>query len=82
MASWDSSAQTIVHEPAIPYPDAPGWELIDCGCCNGIQWGDPGPSECRDCCGGGSLARHTASGLLALYPGGPIRGREAKHATT
>jgi hypothetical protein len=70
------SGQGIVFAAPQPYPDYPGWETIDCGCCAGIEWGDPGPRECRQCGGGGYLARHIASGAVALYPGGPFRWRE------
>ena len=28
---------------------AKGWKPVQCGCCNGIQWGGTDPIECRDC---------------------------------
>ncbi len=80
MSHWDSTAQKIVEFPPQPYPGYPGWELIDCGCCAGVEWGDPGPRECRSCGGGGTLARHIATRRLADYPGGPFRGVDS-HAS-
>lgn len=53
----------------------PGWEMIDCGCCDGVEWGGEHPKEYRQCRGGGVLFCHTKSGALAQYPGGPFTGR-------
>ena len=76
MACWDSAAGRIVHAPPRPYPGHRGWLLIDCGCCAGIRWGGESPRECDQCAGGGFQAQHKRSGVFALYPGGPFRGRE------
>ncbi len=34
-----------------------------------------GPAECDDCGGSGQIVRYE-SGVLAQYPGGPLRGRD------
>ena len=72
MAYWDGK-RIRYHEPET-YPNHPGWELIDCGCCAGIKWGGEYPQECN--CNSGMLAHHLKSGVLALYPGGPFVGRK------
>lgn len=72
MSSWNAKTGEIVNRPPEPYPNYPGWELIDCGCCVGLQWGGEEPRECETCQGGGFIARHKKSGMLAMYPGGPI----------
>lgn len=54
----------------------PGWIIINCGCCSGIQWGGEYPRECTHCDGTGSTWKHKKSGVLACYPGGPFLGRE------
>lgn len=74
MAAWNSTAQTIVSSPAAVCESHPGWLLVDCGCCAGLEWGGNEPRECRDCGGGGHLALHVDSGVLAQYPGGPFAG--------
>ena len=58
-----------------------GWTLIDCGCCNGIEWGGEEPRTCRDCGGNGVLWR-SPRGRLALYPGGPFRGIDTTPVNT
>lgn len=50
--------------------------VVDCGCCNGLEWGGEYPRECRDCGGTGVLYRY-ASGRLALYRGGPFCGSDS-----
>lgn len=74
MAHWDDKRSVIVYWPDRPYAGYPGWVETDCGCCVGIQWGGDSPRECD--CNGGVLAKHLASGALALYPGGPFRGHD------
>ena len=54
------------------------WWWIDCGCCNGLEWGGESPRECKDC-SNSHLALHVTTGLLALYVGGPFRGRLDRH---
>lgn len=75
MASWNATEGTITAYPDKPYPDYPGWLIVDCGCCNGLEWGGEEPRECRDCNGRGWVAVHKASRVAALYPGGPFCGR-------
>ena len=70
--------QRFVDAPPQPYTGYPGWLDIDCGCCAGLEWGGLEPRECRDCNGSGGLAYHIESGVYALYPGGPLRGRNVK----
>ncbi len=55
-----------------------GWEAIECSCCNGFLWGRDYPCECTKCEGSGRLWKHKKSGAIALYPGGPFRGRLLK----
>lgn len=73
MAHWNG--KTIVRFSPSPYPDYPGWVMIDCGCSNGIEWGGDYPRECKTCDGSGYIAQHIASRTLALYPGGPFCGQ-------
>jgi len=73
MAYWDGK-KIVDFEPE-SIPDFPGWQLIDCGCCAGLQWGGEEPRECKDCGGSGRLFLHVKSRVLADYPGGPLRGR-------
>lgn len=75
MAHWDATLQTIVHFSPVVVEGYPGWRMVDCGCCAGIKWGGDSPEECRDCGGGGVNFLHVKSGVLADYPGGPLRGR-------
>ena len=76
MAFWDSKAQKIKYRKPIPFPGYPKWLEIDCGCCNGLQWGGYEPRECNICEGAGRYAKHVLSGVLAEYPGGPFLGRD------
>lgn len=78
MAYWDYLLGQIIHRPDAPWDGYPGWLSIDCGCSAGLEWGGDSPRECRTCGGNGIIARHVASGLLALYPGGPAVGREPR----
>lgn len=74
MAHWDG--EKIVCFPKESDTKHPGWEILDCGCCNGIQWGGEIPHECRSCNGSGQLYRHIESGALAEYPGGRFLGKQ------
>ena len=79
MAYWDSEYEEIVIFPPIPSLQYPGWEEIDCGCCNGIEWGGMEPRECGRCEGSGAIFHHIKSGVFAQYPGGPfVRLKEEK----
>jgi hypothetical protein len=78
MAHWDSERGVIVRWPTEQVSDHPGWEMEDCGCCNGIEWNGNEPRECHDCCGNGIIYHHKKSGVLASYIGGPFVGRRAK----
>ena len=75
MAYWDDKKQKIVCRKPKPSQNYPGWDEIDCGCCNGVKWGGLEPRECKRCNGSGILFHHLKSGVLALYPSGPLRGR-------
>lgn len=57
---------------------ARGWVPLECHVCggHGLVAGYDGPDECRVCEGSGHLWR-SAKGIIAQYPGGPFRGREA-----
>jgi len=70
MSWWNSAKQQIIRFPSKPVPDYPGWEIEDCGCCLGIQWGGQCPIECNRCNGTGVVYRHQKSGVVAEYPGG------------
>ena len=66
----------------VHYWQARGWSRVACGSCGGhgmvsdYSTGDfEGPKECDDCGGGGAYWVHRESGLVALWPGGPWRGR-------
>jgi hypothetical protein len=74
MAYFDSKTLQIVYRPPRKWSGYRGWLDIDCGCCNGIQWGGEDPRECRTCEGTGRWAVHVKSGLLKLWPGGSIIG--------
>jgi len=77
MAFYDSETNTIICIPPQPVIGYPGWEIIDCGCCGGIEWGGESPHECRQCKGAGYMFRHKKSGVLAEYPGGKFLGRKS-----
>jgi len=62
----------IKHCEPKEHPDYPGWLIIDCGCCAGIEWGGEEPRECKRCDGTGAIYKHVRSGVVALYPGGPF----------
>ena len=74
MAYWDGK-KIVRFKPRLN-EYYPGWLEIDCGCCNGLCWGGEYPQECPDCNGEGRYFRHTKSGVLAEYPGGPFLGRD------
>ena len=73
MSHWDG--ERIVRWEAEAIAEHPGWMAVDCGCCAGIKWGGETPDECDSCGGSGRVAWHPASGVLALWPGGPLAGR-------
>ena len=79
MAHFDGHAIVLLKDE--PYPEYAGWVRVDCGCCDGLEWGGYVPRTCRDCGGGGFLAKHVATGTIALYPGGPLRGRALRAAS-
>lgn len=74
MSYWDSKKGKIIRFHSQPYPDYPGWILLDCGCSGGLQWGGEYPRDCNTCKGSGFIAYHKKSHALALYPGGPFCG--------
>jgi len=76
MAYWDSEKQIIVHYKDCKSENYPKWDEIDCGCCNGLEWGGEEPRECNSCNGTGRIFRHRKTGVLAVYPGGPFRGKD------
>ena len=78
MAHWDSKQQKIIYWEPVPCKDYPGWEIQDCGCCNGIEWGGDEPIECSRCGGNGVIYHHVKSGADAMYPGGPFVGKEVQ----
>lgn len=80
MAYWDSEKGFVHHFADEPHPDYPGWAVVDCGCCAGIQWGGDSPEECDMCGGSGQIVRHDKTRTLARWPGGPLLGKEALDA--
>lgn len=74
MAYWDSKKGVIVYNEPKPCPDYPEWEIVDCGCCNGLEWGALEPTECSRCGGNGIVYGHIPSHALAAYPSGPFIG--------
>jgi len=80
MAQWDYKEGKVRSWPDEPHPDYPGWTVVDCGCCAGIQWGGDSPEECDMCSGSGEIVRHDKSRVLARWPGGPLLGKAARDA--
>lgn len=76
MSYWDSKTQQIISYKPKKSKHYRGWYEIDCGCSGGLQWGGDTPRECKDCDGLGMLFWHKKSGVLALYPGGSLKGRD------
>ena len=74
MAWFNSKTGEIVRAPPRDSREHPGWEVLDCGCCGGIQWGGESPRKCEVCKGNGYYCHHKPSGALAAYPGGPFIG--------
>ena len=77
MAYWDSVNNRIIYAPVRTMDDYPGWFMVDCGCCAGLQWSGEEPRECDRCEGNAAIAYHIKSRRMALYPGGPFRGSYA-----
>lgn len=75
MAYWNGNE--IKYFKPQKCEDYTTWEIIDCGCCSGIEWGGEYPRECSCCKGNGFIYHHLKSGALALYPGGPFIGKIA-----
>ena len=76
MSYWNAEKQEVVRIAPEAFPGYPTWQRIDCGCCAGIEWGGEYPVECTTCGGSGFIAKHIATGTLALWPGGSICGRD------
>lgn len=72
MAWYNSQTNLIEGHP--PKKVKKGWYKLDCGCCNGLQWGTG--FECPDCGGNGLFYWHKKSKVKALYIGGPLLGKE------
>jgi len=68
MSHWDG--KQIVRWPTKPDENYPSWDVIDCGCCAGIEWGGEYPRECKRCGGSGVIYQHRKSKVVAEYPGG------------
>jgi hypothetical protein len=78
VSHYNSDKNEIIHWPTRDSEVYPGWEMIDCGCCHGIEWGGEESRECKECCASGIQWRHKKSGVYAEYPGGPFTGRDSK----
>ena len=71
MAYWNG--ENIIYYTPEKSARWPKWDEVDCGCCNGIEWGsEPPPKECKRCGGKGFIFKHRKSGITAQYPGGPF----------
>lgn len=71
MSHWNSKTQKVIRWSPKKIPGYPGWRLVDCGCCAGLEWGGDYPHECKRCMNGW-ISEHKESGVTALYPGGPF----------
>jgi hypothetical protein len=80
MATWDRTTGRFVYWEPEDAAENPGWKRIDCGCCNGLEWGGEEPLECDRCVGNGILFWHVQSGVVAKWVGGPIVERLPKSA--
>lgn len=68
------------RERSIDMNHYPGWARVECHCCGGIEWSsEPPGAECRTCEGMAGFAVHLATGTVALWPGGPLRGERVKN---
>jgi len=76
MAYWDG--KRIVYLPDVTSPEYPHWIIRDCGCCGGRLWGYDTPITCPRCRGSGDIWVHVPTGTIALYPGGPLVGKEPR----
>ena len=76
MAHYDSDKNEVIRWPSKECESYPGWEEIDCGCCNGLEWDGDYPTECSYCKGQGIKFHHKKTGTLAEYPGGSFLGRK------
>jgi len=72
MGYWNAKEKTTIFFEDEPWEGYKDWYRVDCGCCMGTRWGGEYPEECT--CNMGFLAWHKPSNVLALYPGGPLRG--------
>ena len=79
MAYFDTKSKTIVRSEPYVCEQYPKWDVLDCGCCGGLEWGGEYPRECQRCGGGGVIFRHRKSAALAMYPGGPFIGQWRNH---
>lgn len=65
-----------------PIDSYPSWVWENCHCRGGQVLDasrapeDIVPRDCPDCQGNSRIARHVPTGTFALYPGGPLLGRE------
>lgn len=79
MSYWDSAKQEVVRFTPHPSEEYPGWWVLDCGCCGGLEWSAGfEPIPCSQCNESGTIALHVASNQTAVYPGGPFRGPPSK----
>ena len=60
-----------------------GWRQIRCANCRGtgLVWTGQ-PEECHQCDGAGTWWKHSSSGALAHFPGGPFCGRDEPDGLT
>jgi hypothetical protein len=77
MAYYDHISNKILRVPPKDSTEYPGWEIIDCFCCNGLEFTCGYTEiECKHCAGQGSYFRHKESRAIAIYPGGPFLGKD------
>jgi len=47
MAYWNG--KRIIYWETKICSEYPNWEVVDCGCYNGLKWGGEYPNECKYC---------------------------------
>lgn len=72
MAYWNNDTYQIEYsKPERCTGKYKGWQVIDCGCCNGFEWTTSyEPRDCKRCGNTGYVFQHIKSGVTAEYPGG------------
>lgn len=71
MAYYNNQTNQIEYFKEEPHPNYKGWKIVDCGCCNGMEWNSCyEPRDCKRCGGMGYVTKHIKTGVTKDYPGG------------